>query len=280
MKKKLESKQILASLRAVACGLGIVFFVGIGSSERVQAQQAESGGESPSSALTEGLLELLNEPTKTGETAGKGAESTTPAGGDAFRPDLKPEDVGLGGVDTGEASNNPLEAVRQSMLIAAGYLERGVTNAQTQQLQQDIVQRLDELIEQAESSSNEEKQRQSSSEDRPQEPQTQATPPQSLSTSAEQIHQEEGQAQAQMSGQEESLGDPGQNPNAQNQPGLRGQKKEAIVDLSDPRLLQQSVWGQLPERVRKQMQSRMVERFLPSYREQIEAYFQALLQSQ
>ena len=42
-------------------------------------------------------------------------------------------------------------------------------------------------------------------------------------------------------------------------------------------LLQQEGWGQLPERVRKQLQSRMVEEFLPSYRQQIEAYFQQLL---
>jgi hypothetical protein len=49
--------------------------------------------------------------------------------------------------------------------------------------------------------------------------------------------------------------------------------------MADPKRLQQDVWGQLPEQVRKQMQSRMVERFLPSYRPQIEAYFRALMQS-
>lgn len=50
-----------------------------------------------------------------------------------------------------------------------------------------------------------------------------------------------------------------------------------IVDLNDPRALQRSAWGNLPERTREQMQSRMVERFLPAYREEIEAYYRALV---
>ena len=36
------------------------------------------------------------------------------------------------------------------------------------------------------------------------------------------------------------------------------------VELADPKALQQDVWGQLPSRVRQQMQSRMVEQFLPA----------------
>jgi hypothetical protein len=36
------------------------------------------------------------------------------------------------------------------------------------------------------------------------------------------------------------------------------------------------VWGHLPERIRQQMMSRMVERFLPQYEASIEEYFRRL----
>ena len=62
------------------------------------------------------------------------------------------------------------------------------------------------------------------------------------------------------------------------QPGQGGEPTDSHVGLADPKALQENVWGQLPEQVRKRMQSRMVEHFLPAYRTQIEAYFQALLQ--
>lgn len=222
----------------------------------VTQNQAEKGQESE---LVEGLLDLLNEP------APPATEQDSPDDKQGPSIKLTPADVGLDGEDLGEDSDNPLGAVRQSMLIAAGFLERGLTNAETQTLQSDIVDRLDEIISQLETpnenSSQNQQQQESSQESQQQNQTTQFSKPQQSPSESEQPSQENGNG--------EQAGD--------DNPGQQGAAGSQSVDMADPRALQQSVWGQLPERVRKQMQSRMVERFLPSYRAEIEAYFQALL---
>ena len=245
--------------RAAAC-LWLVALMLVADA-RGQSEVPPKSGNGTSSELTQGLLDLLAEP--------KAAESgLTPS--DVARPKISPADVGLDGEDLGEASNsNPLNSVRQSMMIAAGYLQKGVTNTQTQQLQANIVERLDDIIQQLEQS-----------------PPPNRSPREQQQTSTSQSQQaEQRQQQARTtkppkttgSDQADQSDEPGQ-PNGvpDDRPTARSSRSLA-VDLADPKLLQQSVWGQLPERVRQQMQSRMVEQFLPAYREQIEAYFQALL---
>jgi len=63
-------------------------------------------------------------------------------------------------------------------------------------------------------------------------------------------------------------------------PGNTSSGTAPAVPLHSPVQLQQSVWGHLPERIRSQMQSKMVEQFLPSHRRQLEAYYRALLQQE
>lgn len=214
--------------------------------------------------LIDGLLDLLNEPAPELPTAGDKSDAT----GQPAQIDIQPADVGLDGEDLGEEQGNPLKAIRQSMFIAAGYLERGVTSMDTQTIQQDIVQRLDELIAEVEKPDPEDNQSQASqqkqSASQQQQQQSSASQPAAAAPPANSIEANEGGA-----GEMESSG-----------PGNRGDSAQAMLELSDPVSLQQSLWGQLPQRVRKQMQSQMVERFLPSYRDQIEAYFQALLRQQ
>ena len=48
--------------------------------------------------------------------------------------------------------------------------------------------------------------------------------------------------------------------------------------MNAPQAYQQTVWGLLPDRVRESMQARMVEQFLPTHREQMEVYYQKLLE--
>jgi hypothetical protein len=215
--------------------------------------------------LTEGLLDLLNEPGKkpAEPSPSRQPRNVNPA------PDFKPADVGLDGEDLGENSANPLESVRQSMLIAAGLLQRGATDASTQELQSGIVQRLDELINQLEQ--NRSPPNRSSSKQEQSEPQP--------SNEQEQNPQSQSRQQERKQGPPETPELAESRPNSQN-PGQSGTAPTVEVDLADPRALQQNVWGHLPERMRTQMQSRMVEQFLPSYREQIEAYFKALLEPQ
>ncbi len=224
-----------------------------------QDQPAKQPAPSTSSELVEGLLDLINEP------------ATKNAGEAPAKQPLTPADVGLGGEDLGEASENPLLAVRQSMLIAAGYLRRDGANAETMKLQSDIVRRLDDLISQLEKSqSKEDKSKQESQQQaelsnaqkqREQQNRSQAM----KSRPGERKNSENGDDRAERQGEPE------------NPPTQRGNGGSAKAELADAKSLQQDVWGQLPSRVRQQMQSRMVEQFLPAYKEQIEAYFQALL---
>ncbi len=218
---------------------------------------------STSTELVEGLLELLNEPG-----APKQNEASTKA---STNPPLTPAEIGLEGEDLGEDQENPLQAVRQSMLIAAAYLGRDGANEQTMKLQSDIVRRLDDLISEmeksqgAQSQSKKDAQQQSTSKAKSQ-PQSQSENSSSMKSRAgEYGTREESQERSQRQGEPE------------NPPTQKGVAGGVTVELSDPKALQQDVWGQLPSRVRQQMQSRMVEQFLPAYREQIEAYFQALL---
>lgn len=226
-----------------------------------QRSGKSSSTSSTSSGLTEGLLDLLKDPKS--ENASDPTASKLPTNSPA--PTLEPSDVGLEGENLSEETGNPLNAVRQSMLITAGLLQRGVTGSDTQRLQQDIVQRLDEIIEQLQNQpppSNKNDSSQSKSKSQSSQNSSGAQQTQSSTTTSK--PKEDGESDA--SGN-------------QNQPGNSGNRASGEVELKDPAALQQSVWGQLPDRVKSQLQSRMVEQFLPSHKEQIEAYFRALLQS-
>lgn len=240
----------------------LIAFALYASPARVTAQEQPPQkpiDPSTSDELVDGLLDLLND-----STTGKATETPT-------NPPLTPADVGLDGEDLGEASENPLLAVRQSMLIAAGYLRREGAITETMKLQSDIVRRLDDLIAEMEKSDNkasnskQDSQQQASARSKAQE-QTQQTRSQNAKSRSENRQDAEGEKE-----RTDRQGDP------ENQPTQQGNGGTVAVELSDPKSLQQDVWGQLPARVRQQMQSRMVEQFLPAYKEQIEAYFQALL---
>ncbi len=242
------------------CALFVVSIIAVDTSVIAQEPPAKPIAPSTSSELVEGLLELLNEPASNPPT-------------DVFtKPPLTPADVGLEGEDLGESSENPLLAVRQSMLIAAGYLRRDGARVETMKLQSDIVRRLDDLISQLEQSQGKD----SDSKQEPQKqpsPQSKSLPQKSQQRRSQATRTRPGDRQGSENGPDsaERQGEP------DNPPPQSGKGGVATVELSDPKSLQQDVWGQLPSRVRQQMQSRMVEQFLPAYKEQIEAYFQALL---
>jgi hypothetical protein len=230
------------------------------SQARLAAQEMESKEQS---ALVDGLLDLLNEPAPSTKLPGQPAPQAEPAGKRSL------------GVAPTQSADNPLQAVRQGMLVAANHLSKGWVTPETRQLQGNIVTQLDELIQQLEQS-------------QPSPPSAQPSPPQPSDSSASQPTQTESQSPSTSSAssqssapdrsQTDSQREPGQAEQNPDGPAQKGRATTATVDLADPKVLQQNVWGQLPEQVRKQMQSRMVERFLPSYRQQIEAYFQALLE--
>lgn len=260
--------------------------------------------------LTEGLLDLLTEPapqpatpspkrtesadnTKTptqpdaSPDAQPGAEpSTEPAKSSTPSPlggsrGLGAKDFGAGdlgdGEDLGASGTNPLAEVRMEMLTAAGWLRDQSAVDKTEQLQRDIVARLDQLIDDL---SQQPTPQSPPPSEEPQSP-SDTQPPQQDRGQEASAKQAEGnertreqQTVRDMTTADEARAD-ARGTEGQPAPGTV-ERKGVVVDLNDPTALQRSAWGNLPDRVREQMQSRMVERFLPGYREQIEAYYRAL----
>jgi hypothetical protein len=222
------------------------------------------------SKLTEGLLELLGQPENEKSGTGKATGPTTADSArnkNAIQPQDSPANPPKQAADPrsmGANDANPLAVVRDNMHSAASMMQQGRSDEQTLKLQDEIVKRLDGLIQQLEQqdqsmqrSSQKKQQSQQSSSSEKQPPQAK---PQSKQS------------------QEKSDSSPEQGNDAADGPGSSGKQANANVRTSDPAALQQNVWGHLPTRTRSQMQSRMVEEFLPSYRERIEAYYRALLE--
>ncbi len=227
----------------------------------VAAQEPKSKEQS---ALVDGLLDLLNEPANNSNQQPIKTATPTPGKPKSTHQELEGH------------SSNPLQGVRQSMQIAAGYLSKGVVNQQTRELQSDIVLRLDDLIEQLQQANEQSQQQQQQQEQQQSQQMTQSQQQQQSTTQSPSSPQQSPTTNPNGNDNERQ---PGQADTAPDSPAQKGEAANPNVNLVDPKVLQQNVWGQLPEQVRKQMQSRMVEEFLPSYRQQIEAYFQALLES-
>lgn len=275
--KPIESRKtspIINSIFSAAWMTILVGFLscGLGTGARVVVAQ-ESGSSSPAKEgdLTRELLELLKEPAV--------EKSSSP-----------PSNV----VDSNGSSiptSDSLVEVQLDMSTAAGWLRGREPLKKTEGLQNDILARLDQLIEEIEKQSP----TSSGSSARNQTPKGQDTsmvPSKNQKTSSTQRETNSSdntrrpgdQREVQNGNQATKArnvddGDPSENSPEQAgspSPGPLQKRGPVAVDLRDPEALQRSAWGSLPDRVREQMQSRMVERFLPAYREEIEAYYRAL----
>lgn len=238
--------KIFSTMRTILNPLRISVVAGclslVGSAPAI----AQTKEDQSSSQYTE-LLDLITEPVP----------NSNPISPSPSPPDFDGEDIGA-------APAVSLETVRQSMLSAAESIHSDIDLKKAARLQEVVVRQLDELISQRNSSTSQSDLRQSDEETRSSK-QSQ-TPEQSSGVQSQESADSDGPSQQESNGQNES-----------NSPGQTGNKADIRVRLADPVALQRNIWGQLPQRVRKQMQSRMVEQFLPSYRRQIEEYFQALL---
>ncbi len=236
----------------------------------VDAPQSVSEGTTSneeSDPLTDGLLDLVSPPTQSSNNQ---------------RDEPLPERAGPVGAERAfdaTQDNDParvLQLTRMDMQRVAQRLGSGQMDAATQTLQSNIIRSLDEIInslagnqQSSDSPSQSQSQPESSS---PPDNETPGTTPQST-------NQDENSAAAQRPGTSD---DAPESPSSDGPPGsapgqFAGSTGDAQVDLAAQLALKQQVWGQLPARIREQMNSRMVERFLPAYEEQIEAYFRALL---
>lgn len=181
---------------------------------------------------------------------------------------------------------DPTFSIHRLMQSATDFLRLGKPVYETSVIQADIIHRLDELIDvlqqnQKSSTSSTDSSLQTQTTESVQ--RSQSERPESSSTRENQTGPPvENNASVdsrtdQSSGTPSSESTDSQTAPPSNSPGQAGRGSSQSVRLNDPTELQQSVWGHLPERLRTQMQSRMVEQFLPSYRQQLEAYYRSLL---
>lgn len=219
-------------------------------SDRGRKDAARNPTSQSESELTEGLVELLD-------------DSSAPSA---------------------SSTSDPLALIRRLMLEASVALGEDPSVQQATELQTKALRTLDALIGQL------------------QQPQPDQAAGDNSSSQQQAMAQEQASANDSQSGESESqLGSPGDtspvtppdvnvptDPNAPtnadspsnssgNAPGNAAPGAASSVRGNNSMELQQDVWGHLPERIRSQLQSKMVEQFLPSHRRQLEAYYRALL---
>lgn len=266
-------------------------------------------------ALTDGLLELLNAPesaqpkaipSPSNKSKKAALPPRNPAGGPLGESSSDGKALGArrpgssagnaSGEDLGQPAESPVEWIANKMVQTAEQLrERGSLTA-AKQLQQDTLNDLDRLIRELEQSQSSSQSRAPSSSTAQNQQPAGKQPDSSQSDekpSADQAQRDASRntpdsSSAENASDKESSQTEGTRFDGQDspdgarlrttQPGNRAglsQSSDGSMPM-DVKGLQQSVWGSLPDRRRQQMQSRMVEQFLPTYRKDIEAYYRAL----
>lgn len=220
----------------------------LGQETQQPKQESGESTEDKTGALTDGLLDLLKEPDS--------EEKETPNRNQKSNPLIGQDDA-----DSQAPAKGPLDAIHQSMVIAADFLNRGSSGTETQALQSDIVDRMDDIIQQMEKMQQESRNTNSTKNSEPKG----SNAPERQPTANQEPLPKERQV--------------GSTQTAPNESSSAGTPEQSSLQQAfrNNRDLQEQVWGQLPERIRKQMRSKMVEQFLPSYREQIQDYFESLL---
>lgn len=179
------------------------------------------------------------------------------------------------------AVDHPLQAVTQGMHAAADLLQSGRSLAQTVELQGDLLRQLDQWISAVQESqlspaSSQPVQEQLSKQ---QAIVNQSSDRTNAEVAPDQTPSSEADSNETQYSSDDQLRQASSSDQAQS-PGQSGTAGPLVLNPKDPVSLQQGAWGHLPAQTRSQMQSRMVEQFLPNYRERLEAYYRALLQKE
>lgn len=233
------------------------------------------------SQLIDGLLELIEsspQPKRTDAGVPSDFSSKPPV------PNLERIGSGTVAAEEDRTTENPLQIIRTLMLNVSETMRRGSVGAETLQLQGDVIEHLDSLIE----SLRQQEAASTVSEQLEDNDSLEGELEGEADFDDQQTRAEEGKAEDEADSQAEDVKEsepsggeqPQESSDIENEGGLPGQgvtRPGLVAEPRDPGELQRSVWGHLPEQVRSQLQARMAEQFLPSYREQLEAYFRALL---
>lgn len=194
-----------------------------------------------------GDLEIPAEPQDASSQAAKPA--VLPADGAA---DLDPqllEQLGAG-EDLGQPSEDLLGTIGRRMRLAESLMGRQVTSEETQRVQRQILQDLEQLIEETK------KQRSSG----------QAAVP----SPAKPGVKPSGKSRA-GSGENTGVSQPAKESTDRTE-GMASDDEQ----LTPHELLLKQIWGHLPPKIRDQMQAATIEQFLPKYERLIEAYYSRL----
>ncbi len=154
------------------------------------------------------------------------------------------------GEDLGQTSEGRLASIGRQMRVAEGLIAREVTSAQTQRAQQQVIRDLEQLIE-------------------------------DLNQPSQDAHPGAA-APAQPGDKSSGAGRIGNGENAGVEQAARESDERPEREATDRAQLAQlpvlwkQIWGHLPPRVRDQMQSAVVEEFLPQYERLIEQYYSRL----
>lgn len=217
----------------------------------------------------------------------------------ATDPSARPESSADGGNLSMSRSTDehPLLVVRDLMLAVSDTMRPGIVGEETVRLQSDVVERLDSLIKMLQSRGDESGSAERELEERMDQELMEGA--EDSLDSAEDLEREsdeeaepsatKGEGDANEDGPGEDSSGPSEQPDEDSTrgqaddgedggtPGQGKSRPGVVAQPRDPGELQQSVWGHLPDRVRSQLEARMAEQFLPSYRAQLEAYYRALL---
>ncbi len=213
--------------------------------------------------------------TKPAETKSTEKNSTTtepakPATRDSLDDELLKglgDESGPAASDTAEADgDNPLVSLNRKMREAERLMREAKGDAKTQDLQTQIVRKLEALIDELEQQ-QQQQQSSSSSSSKNQKQQQQKT--------ADQRPQSQPQMKPGGPAREKPSSDP-----ARDSSGKVVKRETEKPDMARMREMLKDIWGELPPRLRQEMMQSSVEKFIPKYELLIEEYFKALAEKQ
>lgn len=218
--------------------------------------RASAADPAPGKSLDEELLDDLNKDllppakppgAKPEKTSPPARPKTAPAGlpDESVKPLIDGEDVDLSG-----KSDDPLERIGGRMRQVEGLIVKHDTSSRTQTIQKQILRELDQLLEQTQQQCQNCKNGAPSGQNKPK--------PKS------------GQS---------SQGNEGLPPATPPRDSTERLGKAGSTEVKQAEEMEQLVrqsWGNLPEKLRNQLQNVTVEQFLPKYEKLIEAYYQRL----
>lgn len=230
----------------------------------------------------------LSTPDEKQPPAGE-TDPTAPAKEGGAKPAVEPD-----GEDIGEGPENPLVEIGRQMQTVQDRIGQGQAEDDTLSMQRSIIQQLDDLIEKAKQQQQQQQQQNQNQNQQQQQQQQQQKNQQQQQQQNQQQQNQQQQSQSQQQQQQPQNGGAEPQPQEGDAEQMGQQENEQASESSDEvrdrdyellplearGALIKEVWGQLPERVRQQLQNASVEKFLPKYERLTEDYFRRLAEEE